>query len=149
MAKAIFAMGCFWKPEAVFRQVRGVTNTAVGYCGGHTENPSYSQVCAGGTGHAEAVQVEYDPAVIDYEGLLQIFWSNHTSGSLAGGNLDTDSQYRSAIFCLDENQLRAVRASLQAQPHGEQTATQIERARPFYKAEEYHQRYLEKQGRVG
>ncbi len=149
MAKANFAMGCFWKPEAIFRQVRGVTDATVGYCGGHAENPTYRQVCAGDTGHAEAVLVEYDPEHGSYENLLKVFWNNHNPTTANRQGPDVGSQYRSAIFCMDDEQLQAATASRDAQPDAENIVTQIEPSGPFYPAEEYHQRYLEKQGRVG
>ena len=149
MAKANFAMGCFWKPEATFRQVRGIIDTTVGYCGGHTENPTYRQVCAGDTSHAEAVLLEYDPEQVSYEGLLKVFWSNHNPRSENQQGPDVGSQYRSAIFCMTNEQLRLATESRDAQPEADKIVTQIEPSGPFYPAEEYHQRYLEKQGRVG
>ena len=149
MAKANFAMGCFWKPEAIFRQIRGVTDTTVGYCGGHVENPTYRLVCGSDTGHAEAVLVEYDPSQISYGDLLKVFWSNHNPTTANRQGPDLGSQYRSAIFCMTDEQLSAATASRDAQTNAQDIVTQIEPSGPFYPAEEYHQRYLEKQGRIG
>lgn len=148
MAVALFASGCFWKPELAYRKLDGVTDTAVGYSGGHTANPSYEQVCEGGTGHAETVRVEYDPAKISYEQLLDVFWSLHDPTQVNRQGPDVGSQYRSAIFTLDEEQLAAAEASKAAlQASGRYTkpvATEIAAAGDFWTAEAYHQQYLEK-----
>lgn len=148
MAVALFASGCFWKPELAYRKLDGVTDTAVGYSGGHTANPSYEQVCEGGTGHAETVRVEYDPAKISYEQLLDVFWSRHDPTQVNRQGPDVGSQYRSAIFTLDEEQRAAAEASKAAlQASGRYTkpvATEIAAAGDFWTAEAYHQQYLEK-----
>ncbi len=148
MAVALFASGCFWKPELAYRKLDGVTDTAVGYSGGHTANPSYEQVCEGGTGHAETVRVEYDPAKISYEQLLDVFWSLHDPTQVNRQGPDVGSQYRSAIFTLDEEQRAAAEASKAAlQASGRYTkpvATEIAAAGDFWTAEAYHQQYLEK-----
>lgn len=152
MAKASFAMGCFWRPEVIFRRVPGVLDTTVGYSGGHVANPSYRQVCAGDTGHAETVQVEYDPDQVGYADLLRVFWNNHNPTTRDRQGPDVGSQYRSAIFCHDDEQLQAARASRdeleRAGAYDAPIVTEIEPAGPFYPAEDYHQRYLEKQGAV-
>ena len=149
---AYFAAGCFWGVEAAYRNVQGVTATAVGYMGGHTVNPTYKDVCTDTTGHAEAVKVEYDPAKVSYEQLLETFWSVHNPTTLNRQGPDVGSQYRSAIFVNDEKQYDAAiesRANL-AHSGGLQrpVVTQISRAKKFYRAEEYHQRYLEKHGKA-
>src|SRR4029077_13582301 len=112
VSQAIFAAGCFWGVEAAFREIPGVTGTAVGYTGGRTENPSYRQVCSGNTGHAEAVQVDFDPARVTYEQLLDVFWGNHDPTTLNRQGWDLGTQYRSAIFFFDPAQAAAARASL-------------------------------------
>jgi peptide-methionine (S)-S-oxide reductase len=150
MQPAQFAMGCFWGVERVFWKLSGVYTTAVGYAGGITPNPTYEEVCAGGTGHAETVLVVYDPRVISYEQLLKTFWENHdpTEGMRQGN--DIGSQYRSAIYTYDDQQAREAEASrrvyaeaLRARGLGPIT-TEIEPAGPFYFAEDYHQQYLAK-----
>jgi peptide-methionine (S)-S-oxide reductase len=147
---AIFALGCFWGAEKDFWQTPGVISTAVGYVGGATPNPTYREVCTGRTGHAEAVLVAYDPAKISYERLLKTFWEHHdpTQGMRQGNDVGT--QYRSAIYALDDKQLAAAKASrdmyqerLSAAGYGEIT-TEIAPAPAFYYAEEYHQQYLAK-----
>jgi peptide-methionine (S)-S-oxide reductase len=150
-AVATFAAGCFWGVEAKFRQVPGVVDAMVGYTGGHTEHPTYKQVCTGTTGHAEAVQVTYDPAKVTYEALLEVFWNIHNPTTANRQGPDVGSQYRSAIFYHAQEQEAAARkskAALQVSGRwGERTVvTQIEPAGPFWRAEEYHQRYLEKKG---
>ncbi|WP_423822192.1 peptide-methionine (S)-S-oxide reductase MsrA [Salinisphaera sp. SPP-AMP-43] len=150
MATAIFAMGCFWKPEMIFRRIEGVEDTAVGYAGGDVPNPSYRQVCAGHTGHAEAVQVVYDPERISYRALLDVFWQNHDPTTRNRQGPDVGRQYRSAIFTANDTQLAEAQASLEAR-QAELTApivTEIEPLEAFYRAEDYHQRYLEKTGAV-
>ena len=148
-SKATFAAGCFWGVEAAFRQVEGVTATAVGYSGGTTENPSYTDVCSGRTGHAEVVQVTYDPRV-SYEELLDVFWANHDPTQRNRQGPDVGTQYRSAIFFHDEAQEKAAVASKDALArsgrYGKPIATEITPAATFYPAEDYHQQYLEKRG---
>ena len=150
MAKATFAAGCFWGVEAAFRKVRGVTDATVGYTGGSHENPTYEEVCSGDTGHAEAVQVEYDPAKVSYDELLHVFWDIHDPTTLNRQGPDFGTQYRSAVFHHDAEQEAAARASKQEQQragrHHRQIVTEITPAGPFYRAEDYHQRYLEKRG---
>lgn len=148
MDKATFAMGCFWKPEVVFRRVAGVNDALVGYAGGDVENPSYQQVCRGDTGHAEVVQVEFDPGQVSYEQLLDVFWSNHNPTTRDRQGPDVGRQYRSAIFAHDDAQRAAAERSRQAQQESlrEPIVTEIEPLDVFYPAEDYHQRYLEKHG---
>lgn len=150
MATATFAAGCFWGVEAAFRQLAGVGQTEVGYTGGQTPNPSYEQVCTDRTGHAEAVRIEFDPAVVGYERLLEVFWNNHNPTTLNRQGPDVGSQYRSAIFYHDDAQRAAAEASRAAlAASGRYTrpiVTQIVPAAPFYRAEEHHQQYLEKRG---
>jgi peptide-methionine (S)-S-oxide reductase len=147
---AIFALGCFWGAEKDFWETPGVISTAVGYAGGSTPNANYREVCTGRTGHAEAVLVAYDPKRISYEELLRIFWENHdpTQGNRQGNDVGT--QYRSAIWATDDEQLAAATASramfqkqLSASGYGEIT-TEIGTAPQFYYAEDYHQQYLAK-----
>ena len=148
MSKATFAAGCFWGVEAAFRQVEGVRSTNVGYTGGATQDPSYEQVCAGNTGHAEAVEVAFDPDRVSYDDLLQVFWENHDPTSLNSQGHDRGSQYRSAIFFQDTEQQAAAATSLKAaqKNHTRPIVTEITRATEFYPAEDYHQQYLEKRG---
>jgi len=149
MNVALFAMGCFWGVERLFWQQKGVYSTAAGYSGGFTPNPTYREVCTGQTGHAEVVRVVFDPAVISYEKLLQIFWENHdpAQGMRQGGDIGT--QYRSAIYVLSEAQQDAALASLQrfqdamdAASDKRHITTEISEALPFYYAEDDHQQYL-------
>jgi peptide-methionine (S)-S-oxide reductase len=147
--KATFGAGCFWGVEAAFRQVEGVTATRVGYSGGHTDNPSYEDVCSHTTGHAEVVEVSYDPELVSYDDLLQVFWRKHDPTQLNRQGWDIGDQYRSAIFFHDEEQRESALRS-KAQEQAGSTApivTQIEPAQTFYEAEDYHQQYLEKRGR--
>ncbi len=150
MAKASFAAGCFWGVEAAFRQVEGVLETAVGYSGGRLENPTYEDVCSGRTGHAETVQVEYDSSRVSYEQLLDVFWENHDPTTLNRQGPDVGEQYRSAIFFHTPEQEAAATASKAKLENSEKykrpIVTQIQPASKFYRAEEYHQRYLEKHG---
>jgi peptide-methionine (S)-S-oxide reductase len=148
--KATFGAGCFWGVEAAFRQLEGVTNTRVGYSGGHTKNPTYEDVCAHGTGHAEVVEVTYDPERLTYDDLLQVFWAKHDPTQLNRQGWDIGDQYRSAIFVHDAEQEEAgVRSKAQEQTrHSKPVVTQIEPAQAFYEAEDYHQQYLEKRGRA-
>ncbi|HEY6765333.1 MAG TPA: peptide-methionine (S)-S-oxide reductase MsrA [Candidatus Sulfotelmatobacter sp.] len=150
MAKATFAAGCFWGVEAAFRALPGVLSTRVGYIGGHTENPTYKDVCTDRTGHAEAVEVDYDPSKVAYGDLLKIFWENHDPTQLNRQGPDWGSQYRSAIFFDDPKQQAEAQASMQSleQSHrfSKPIVTQIVPVGTFYPAEEYHQQYLEKRG---
>jgi len=148
MAKATFAAGCFWSPEETFSRIDGVTDTAVGYIGGQTENPTYEQVCSGRTGHAEAVQVDYDPEQVSYEDLLKVFWEIHDPTTLNRQGPDVGSQYRSAIFAHDDDQRAAAQASKDAQQEarhdGRTVVTEVVDAPTFWRAEDYHQRFMEK-----
>jgi peptide-methionine (S)-S-oxide reductase len=149
---ALFAAGCFWGVEAAFRAVPGVTATAVGYSGGTHPGPTYHDVCSGRTGHAEVVQVEYDPAKVGYDDLLRVFWENHDPTTLNRQGPDVGSQYRSAIFYLTpEQQAAAVASKEQLERSGawkRPIVTEITPASTFYRAEEYHQQYLEKRGQA-
>jgi peptide-methionine (S)-S-oxide reductase len=150
MALATFAAGCFWGVEATFRQLPGVLATRVGYIGGHTNNPTYKDVCTDGTGHAEAVEVQYDPARVSYDQLLDVFWENHDPTTLDRQGPDWGSQYRSAIFFHTPEQERLAKASKDAWDKSgrfrNKIVTQIVPATDFYEAEDYHQQYLEKRG---
>jgi peptide-methionine (S)-S-oxide reductase len=150
MAQATFGAGCFWGVEVAFRQVPGVIDAAVGYAGGTVADPSYQQVCTGRTGHAEVVQVEYDPARVSYEQLLDVFFANHDPTQLNRQGPDVGTQYRSVIFYHDEAQAEAARAAKEAlQASGRYrrpVMTEIVPFSNFFRAEEYHQRYLEKRG---
>ncbi len=148
MAKATFGAGCFWGVEAAYRQIQGVLSTAVGYSGGTAPNPTYEQVCTGRTGHAEVVEVTFDPERVSYEELLEVFWENHDPTTPNRQGPDIGTQYRSAIFFHDADQEAAARASLEkAQARFRRPiVTQIEPASEFYVAEDYHQQYLEKRG---
>lgn len=150
MEKALFGAGCFWGVEAAFRQVKGVVSTSVGYSGGSRENPTYRDVCSGRTGHAEAVEVVYDPTKVSYEELLNVFWQNHNPTTMNRQGPDVGTQYRSAIFFLTPEQEAAARTS-KAQidssgKYGKPVVTEISPASEFYPAEDYHQQYLEKRG---
>jgi peptide-methionine (S)-S-oxide reductase len=147
--KATFGAGCFWGVEAAFRQLDGVTNTRVGYTGGHTENPTYRDVCSHTTGHAEVVEVAYDDERLSYDDLLRVFWGKHDPTQLNRQGWDVGDQYRSAIFFHDgEQQETATRSKAEEQTrHKSQVVTQVEPAQTFYEAEDYHQQYLEKRGR--
>lgn len=147
---ATFAAGCFWGVEAVFRQVVGVANVTVGYTGGHLDNPNYEAVCTGQTGHAEAVLVEFDPRMVSYEQLLDVFWLNHNPTTLNRQGPDIGTQYRSAIFYHSPEQAEAAqrsRAALsESQRYDRPVVTEIVAATPFYAAEDYHQQYFAKRG---
>jgi len=148
--KATFAAGCFWGIEAAFRDLPGVIDAVSGYEGGHTVNPSYRDVCSDRTGHAEAVEVTFDPERIDYDRLLDTFWSLHDPTTENRQGPDVGSQYRSAIFYHTPEQRAAAEASKAREnasgKHRRPIVTEIVPAQPFYRAEEYHQRYFEKNG---
>jgi peptide-methionine (S)-S-oxide reductase len=147
---ATFGAGCFWGVEAAFRKVPGVIEVLSGYSGGHTDNPSYKDVCTDATGHAEVVQVTFDPAKVSYDQLLDVFWKIHDPTQVNRQGPDFGTQYRTAIFYHTPEQEAAARKSKQAlEASGKlrrPIATEITPAGPFWKAEEYHQRYLEKRG---
>ena len=150
MSKATFAAGCFWGVEAAFRQVPGVRSTAVGYSGGTLEAPTYADVCNGDTGHAEVVEVDFDPARVSYDALLDVFWENHDPTTLNRQGPDVGEQYRSAIFFHDPEQEKSARASKEKLERSGRfrrpIVTEITPASRFWRAEEYHQQYLEKKG---
>jgi len=150
MEKATFGAGCFWGVEAAFRQVEGVVSTAVGYMGGSLKNPTYKDVCTDTTGHAEAVEVTYDPANVSYEELLKVFWQIHDPTTLNRQGPDVGTQYRSAIFFHGGEQEAAARASKEklekSGAYKRPIVTEIVPAGEFWQAEEYHQQYLEKRG---
>jgi peptide-methionine (S)-S-oxide reductase len=147
--KATFGAGCFWGVEAAFRQLDGVTGTRVGYTGGTLENPTYEDVCSHTTGHAEVVEVSYDPERVTYEQLLDVFWRKHDPTQLNRQGWDIGDQYRSVIFVHDAEQEEAAQRSkaLEQVNCSAPIVTQIEPAETFYEAEDYHQQYLEKRGR--
>ena len=147
---ATFAAGCFWGVEAAFRALPGVTRTTVGYTGGKVERPSYERVCRGRTGHAEAVQVEYDPDRISHEQLLDTFWESHNPTTRDRQGWDIGSQYRSAIFTHAEAQHDAAVASRDERQRNlkRRIVTEIVPAAGFWPAEDYHQQYLEKRGQA-
>ncbi|MDP9292357.1 MAG: peptide-methionine (S)-S-oxide reductase MsrA [Verrucomicrobiota bacterium] len=151
MEKAIFAAGCFWGVEETFRKVKGVHDVTVGYTGGKLPDPTYEQVCSHSTGHAEAVEVAFDPAIVSFDELLNVFWASHDPTQLNRQGPDVGDQYRSAIFYHSPEQKAAAEASkLAAGKHvGGKIVTEISPAREFYRGEEYHQRYLEKRGMMG
>jgi peptide-methionine (S)-S-oxide reductase len=150
MEQATFGAGCFWGVEAAFRQLKGVTNTEVGYMGGTLDNPTYQDVCTDRTGHAEVVRVEYDPAQVSYQDLLNVFWENHDPTTLNRQGPDIGTQYRSAIFYYTPEQEKIAQASKQAIADAKKfrrpIVTEIVPATEFWRAEEYHQQYLEKRG---
>jgi len=145
LEKATFAAGCFWHVEEAFRQVKGVVSTAVGYSGGHFERPTYEQVCTGTTGHAEVTQIEFDPAKISYEKLLEVFWQAHDPTTLNQQGADEGTQYRSVILYHGEAQkLAAEKSKLEAQKkHKDPIVTEIVPFTKFYPAEGYHQEYYD------
>jgi peptide-methionine (S)-S-oxide reductase len=147
---ATFAAGCFWGIEQAFRQVDGVVDAAVGYAGGHTDNPSYQQVCGGGTGHAEVVQVTFDPQRVSYADLVGVFWQIHDPTQVNRQGPDVGTQYRSAIFFHSDEQRSVAEASKEALENSGRlprpVATEITAAGPFWPAEDYHQQYLAKRG---
>ena len=147
--KATFGAGCFWGVEAAFRQIEGVTRTRVGYTGGTLDNPTYEDVCSHTTGHAEVVEVTYDPERVSYDELLEVFWRKHDPTQLNRQGWDIGDQYRSVVFVHDSEQQEAALQS-KAREQSRLSApivTQIEPAETFYEAEDYHQQYLEKRGR--
>jgi len=150
MEKATFGAGCFWGVEATFRSIPGVASTRVGYCGGKTDNPTYQDVCTDTTGHAEVVEITFDPAQLPYEQLLETFWKLHDPTTPNRQGPDVGSQYRSVIFFHSPAQEAAARAARERLDKSGKfrnpVVTQIVPAAPFYKAEDYHQRYLEKRG---
>jgi peptide-methionine (S)-S-oxide reductase len=150
MEKATFGAGCFWGVEAAFREVKGVVSTQVGYAGGQTEHPTYQEVCSDSTGHAEVVEVTFDPAQVSYEDLLALFWRNHDPTQFNRQGPDYGSQYRSVIFFHSAEQEQAARASREREElsgrHRRRIVTEIVPASTFWRAEEYHQQYLEKRG---
>ena len=151
MEKATFAAGCFWGIETAYRKLDGVLDVAVGYEGGSTENPSYQDVCTGQTGHAEVVEVDYDPEKVSYDELLDVFWKIHDPTTLNRQGPDIGTQYRSAIFFHSEDQKKKAELSKSSKqgagiyPDG--IVTEITPHQTFHRAEEYHQRYFEKMGR--
>lgn len=150
LEKATFGAGCFWGVEVAFRQVPGVASATAGYLGGNLPNPTYEDVCTGRTGHAEVVEVSYDPERVSYDDLLNVFWSSHDPTTLNRQGPDRGTQYRSAIFYHDEAQKAAATASKErwdsSRRFSNPIVTEITPASTFYRAEEYHQRYLEKHG---
>ncbi len=151
MEKATFGAGCFWHVEEAFRQVAGVLATQVGYMGGTREDPSYEEVCSHTTGHAEVVEVTYDPARLSYNELLRVFWDCHDPTQLNRQGPDIGSNYRSVIFCHTPEQEESARASLQLEErsgrHRRPIVTEVAPASTFWRAEEYHQQYLAKRGK--
>jgi peptide-methionine (S)-S-oxide reductase len=147
---ATFGAGCFWGVEAAYRQVPGVLSTRVGYLGGTMENPTYRDVCSGRTGHAEVVEVSYDPSRLTYDDLLTVFWENHDPTTLNRQGPDVGEQYRSAVFYHDDEQKAAAEASKEERDksgkYRRPIVTEITPASSFYEAEDYHQQYLEKRG---
>ena len=150
MQKATFAAGCFWGVEVIFRQVKGVISTLVGYTGGSLENPSYEDVCSGKTGHAESVEVVFDPSLVSYQDLLTVFWENHDPTTLNRQGPDVGTQYRSVIYFHNkeqENEARISKEKLQkAGKYQKDIITEIKPASQFFLAEDYHQQFLEKRG---
>lgn len=148
--KATFAGGCFWGVEVAFREIEGVLDARVGYTGGATKNPTYREVCSDTTGHAEAIEIDFDPSRVAYERLLEVFWEVHDPTTLNRQGPDVGTQYRSAIFTHSPEQEAAARASRDRENasgrHRGPIVTEIAPAADFYPAEDYHQRYLEKRG---
>jgi peptide-methionine (S)-S-oxide reductase len=148
--KATFGAGCFWGVEETFRNLKGVTSTAAGYAGGKKEKPTYEDVCTDETGHAEVVEVEFDPSQVSYDKLLDVFWSNHNPTTMNRQGPDVGTQYRSVIFYHSPEQKTVAEASKAKMDKSGRfprpIVTQIEPAQKFWRAEEYHQRYLQKRG---
>jgi len=152
MEKATFAAGCFWGVEAAFSEMEGVHTTEVGYTGGRVDKPTYEDVCSGTTGHAESIQIEFDPEVVSYEQLLERLWEIHDPTTLNRQGPDMGTQYRSAIFFHTPEQEEKARSSIQQLEQSGQISdpvvTEVRPASHFWRAEEYHQKYLEKKGRA-
>ena len=150
MEKATFGAGCFWGVELTFSKIDGVLSTSVGYTGGHVPDVTYEMICTGGTGHAEVVEVEFDPARVSYENLLETFWSSHDPTTLNRQGPDVGTQYRSAIFFHSPEQETIAKASRDAAQESSRfpndIVTEIVPAPTYYRAEDYHQKYLEKRG---
>jgi peptide-methionine (S)-S-oxide reductase len=148
LQRATFAAGCFWGVEASFREIEGVVRTRVGYTGGNTDHPSYKEVCSDTTGHAEAVEIWFDPGLVSYDELLNVFWSIHDPTTPNRQGWDFGSQYRSAIFFhgLDQEQDALASRDAQQRALGRPIVTEIVSAQPFHEAEDYHQRFFEKNG---
>ena len=150
MEKATFGAGCFWGVEEAFLRTKGVTKTTAGYLGGTLENPTYEDVCSGTTGHAEVVEVEFDPSIVSYRELLDVFWNEHDPTQKNRQGPDIGDQYRSAIFTHSDEQRQEAEASKAAAETAKRfakpIATEITPASAFYPAEEYHQQYLRKRG---
>jgi peptide-methionine (S)-S-oxide reductase len=148
--KATFAAGCFWGVEELFSHVEGVESTQVGYTGGESDNPTYNAVCSGKTGHAEAIQLEYDPSLVSYEELLMIFWNNHNPTTINQQGPDIGEQYRSAVFFHNPeqetiaNKLKEKLQDASIKKFHKKIVTEIIPVKKFFRAEEYHQQYLEK-----
>ncbi len=153
MERAIFGAGCFWGVESRFRTVKGVQEAFCGYAGGETQNPTYQEVCGDKTGHAEVVEIHFDPTVVSYQQLLAVFWDVHDPTQLNRQGPDVGRQYRSVIFYLSEAQKEAALTSMEdlekTQKFADPVVTEISPEPPFHKAEEYHQRYFEKKGISG
>jgi len=152
MEKAIFAAGCFWGVENNFSRLDGVLSTKVGYTGGNTQNPTYEEVCTNTTGHAEAIEIRYDPLKISYNQLLEIFWTIHNPTQFNRQGFDIGSQYRSAIFYLNDEQKKLAEESKEklekSGKYKDKITTEIESAGIFYPAEDYHQQYYKKHGKI-
>ncbi len=150
MAEATFGAGCFWGVEEVFRTLDGVSETSVGYAGGQTDNPTYQEVCSDRTGHAEVVRVHYDPAVVSYDKLLDVFFDNHNPTQLNRQGPDVGTQYRSVVFTSDDNERALTQRKIAALDSSgrfkKPIVTTIEPEAPYWPAEEYHQKYLLKRG---
>ncbi len=150
--KATFAMGCFWGVQALFKSIPGVTHTTVGYTGGHTLNPNYEKVCTGTTGHAEAIEIEFDPSVVSYKELLDLFWKHHNPTTYNRQGPDIGEQYRSAIFYHTEEQKQLALTSRdklsESKKYSDPIVTEIVPAETFYPAEEYHQDFATKNPHV-
>lgn len=150
LKEAMFGAGCFWGVQYNFDQVKGVVETQVGYAGGHTENPTYKDVCSSQTGHAEVVYILYDPEAVSYQELLKVFWENHDPTTLNRQGPDVGSQYRSIVFYYNDEQKKLAEKSKEELTKSRKfmnpIVTEIVPASPFYKAEEYHQKYFEKTG---
>ena len=150
--KATFAAGCFWHVEEIFSKTNGVTSTAVRYTGGNKDNPTYEDVCSDSTGHAEAVDIDFDPELVSYQELLKIFFENHNPTTVNRQGPDIGTQYRSGIFFHDEEQERIALDiiqklnSLAKEKFGSEIVTKVLPASKFFRAEEYHQKYFQKMG---